>query len=94
MTVEYNFVSHEPRGAEFMRSTVMNAMQSLEGRINALIRAYDMLHQENQALREQQADLMTERATLIEKLELARVRVEAMVAQLKSMETGSVEIKP
>ncbi|MBT8419520.1 MAG: TIGR02449 family protein [Gammaproteobacteria bacterium] len=71
---------------------IMNAMQSLEGRIDALIRAYNTLHKENQALREQQAGLVTERATLIEKLELARTRVEAMVVQLKSMETGSVEI--
>lgn len=66
----------------------MNAMQSLEDRIGVLMRAYDALREENQALREQYTDLTTERATLIEKLELARVRVEAMVAQLKSMETS------
>nr|VFJ47511.1 MAG: cell division protein ZapB [Candidatus Kentron sp. DK]VFJ63455.1 MAG: cell division protein ZapB [Candidatus Kentron sp. DK] len=70
----------------------MNAMQLLEGRVEALIRAYEVVHKENQILREQQTSLMSERATLIEKLELARMRVEAMVAQLKSMETGSVEV--
>jgi len=66
-------------------------MQALEERIDTLIRAYDTLRKENQILREQQSGLMAERATLVEKLELARVRVEAMVAQLKSMETGSIE---
>nr|VFJ93627.1 MAG: cell division protein ZapB [Candidatus Kentron sp. H]VFK04129.1 MAG: cell division protein ZapB [Candidatus Kentron sp. H]VFK06851.1 MAG: cell division protein ZapB [Candidatus Kentron sp. H] len=72
----------------------MNAIQPLEGQIDALIRAYDTARKENRALRAQRTDLMAERGTLIEKLDLARVRVETMVAQLKSMEAGSAEIDP
>nr|VFK17758.1 MAG: cell division protein ZapB [Candidatus Kentron sp. LPFa]VFK32674.1 MAG: cell division protein ZapB [Candidatus Kentron sp. LPFa] len=67
-------------------------MQLLEARVELLIRAYDGLKKENRALREQNTDLTAERATLIGKLELARERVEGMVTQLKSMETGSSEV--
>jgi cell division protein ZapB len=61
---------------------------SLEERVDKLIQACEDLRAENQALREQQAQLVTERAALIEKSELARTRVEAMIARLKSMEVG------
>nr|VFK78753.1 MAG: cell division protein ZapB [Candidatus Kentron sp. SD] len=66
-------------------------MQMLERRIDVLIRAYDGVRKENRALRGQRIGLMAERDTLSGKLELARVRVEEMVAQLKSMETGSLD---
>nr|VFK38677.1 MAG: cell division protein ZapB [Candidatus Kentron sp. TC]VFK53159.1 MAG: cell division protein ZapB [Candidatus Kentron sp. TC] len=64
-------------------------MQMLEERVELLIRAYDGLKKENRLLREQNIDLIAERTTLIQKLELARKRVEGMVTHLKSMETGS-----
>jgi cell division protein ZapB len=60
----------------------------LEQQVDALVEAYRQLSDENQALRNQQANLMAERATLIEKSELARSRVEAMIARLKAMEIG------
>lgn len=63
-------------------------LQPLEARIDALIRTCDDLKEENRALRDQQAHLITERAALIEKSEMARTRVEAMIARLKSMELG------
>nr|VFK53187.1 MAG: cell division protein ZapB [Candidatus Kentron sp. TUN]VFK54013.1 MAG: cell division protein ZapB [Candidatus Kentron sp. TUN]VFK58928.1 MAG: cell division protein ZapB [Candidatus Kentron sp. TUN] len=66
-------------------------IQTLETRVDSLIRAHDALRKENQTLREQKNSLTAERATLIEKLELAGARVEAMVAQLKFMETGSLD---
>nr|VFJ99094.1 MAG: cell division protein ZapB [Candidatus Kentron sp. LFY]VFK01175.1 MAG: cell division protein ZapB [Candidatus Kentron sp. LFY] len=69
-------------------------MQELERRIDVLIRAYDGLKRENRTLREQKIDLIAERVALIEKLELAKVRIENMVAQLKLMETGSWDGKP
>nr|VFJ47720.1 MAG: cell division protein ZapB [Candidatus Kentron sp. FW]VFJ62259.1 MAG: cell division protein ZapB [Candidatus Kentron sp. FW] len=68
------------------------AMQTLEARIDTLIRAYNALSKENQVLREQKASLTAERATLIEKLELAKVRVEGMVTQMKVIETGSLDM--
>ena len=44
------------------------------------------LKSENQALSEQQSNLMSERASLMQKNDLARTRVEAMIMRLKSME--------
>ena len=64
-------------------------LSSLETQIDELIKRCGRLDDENRALRDQQANLMTERASLIEKSELARSRVEAMIARLKAMEIGS-----
>ena len=61
----------------------------LEDQIDRLIRTCNELSDENRALREQQVNLMAERAALIEKSELARSRVEAMIARLKAMEIGT-----
>jgi cell division protein ZapB len=61
----------------------------LEGRVNDLIKLCDDLRVENQAMRSQQSNLMAERASLIEKSELARTRVEAMIARLKAMEVST-----
>lgn len=65
------------------------SLRALEARIDELIGACRELTDENQALREQQTHLMAERAALIEKSELARSRVEAMIARLKAMEIGA-----
>ena len=43
----------------------------------------------NRAQRDQQSSLIAERATLVEKSELARSRVEAMITRLRAMETGT-----
>ena len=64
-------------------------MRALEARIDELIIACREITDENQALRDQQTHLMAERAALIEKSELARSRVEAMIARLKAMEIGA-----
>lgn len=64
-------------------------LESLESQVDELIRTCENLSEENRALREQQATLVAERASLIEKSELARSRVEAMIARLKAMEIGS-----
>lgn len=61
-------------------------LQSLEGRVDELIKALDGLQEENRALRTSQEKLVAERAELIEKTEMARSRVEAMINRLKSME--------
>ena len=63
--------------------------RTLEEKIEHLSRICDRLADENRALRDQQVSLMAERASLIEKSELARSRVEAMLARLKAMETGT-----
>jgi cell division protein ZapB len=51
-----------------------------------LIYRVERLQEENASLRASQEHLVAERADLIEKTELARSKVEAMVARLKSME--------
>ncbi|MBW9257466.1 MAG: TIGR02449 family protein [Candidatus Thiodiazotropha sp. (ex. Lucinisca nassula)] len=62
-------------------------LQALEVRVEELIRACSYLKDENKSLRMRQENLVAERAALIEKTELARTRVEAMITRLKSMET-------
>ncbi|MES9854592.1 MAG: TIGR02449 family protein [Candidatus Thiodiazotropha sp. L084R] len=61
-------------------------LQALEVRVEELIRACSYLKDENKSLRMRQDNLVAERAALIEKTELARTRVEAMITRLKSME--------
>ncbi len=64
-------------------------LQALEAQVDELIRTCDQLSDENRALRDQQSSLVAERASLIEKSELARSRVEAMIARLRAMEIGA-----
>ena len=61
----------------------------LEIRIDELLGICQQLRDENVALKNQQSNLLIERAQLIERSELARTRVEAMIARLKAMESGS-----
>jgi cell division protein ZapB len=64
-------------------------LDDLEAKVEELIRSCASLKEENTSLRTRQGNLVTERASLIEKTELARSRVEAMIARLKSMESNS-----
>ncbi len=61
-------------------------LQRLESRIDDLLQTCDRLIAENKSLHDQQDNLVSERAELVEKTELARSRVEAMIARLRSME--------
>ena len=79
--------SPEPqRGIARLLSMDKPNLSNLETRIDSLVKLCEDLRAENQALRSQQSNLMAERASLIEKSELARTRVEAMIARLKAME--------
>lgn len=64
-------------------------INALEVRLDDLIKNCDELREENFALKNQQDNLIAERASLIEKSELARSRVESMIARLKAMELGT-----
>lgn len=64
-------------------------LAALEAKIDELINTVTTLTTENDALKKQQTSLAIERADLIEKTELARTRVEAMISRLKSMEARS-----
>lgn len=64
-------------------------LRKLEARVEELIQQCTKLGDENRSLRLQQEKFVSERAALIEKTELARSRVEAMITRLKALESGS-----
>lgn len=63
-------------------------LASLEAQLQELLEICKKLKGENTSLRSQQDNLISERASLIEKNEMARSRVEAMINRLKSMESS------
>jgi len=67
-------------------SATEHDLKSLEIRIDDLIQTCVNLKDQNIALLTSQDALKIERATLIEKTELAKTRVEGMINRLKSME--------
>jgi cell division protein ZapB len=64
-------------------------LKRLEYRLDELIKTVERLKDENRSLRSQQQTLTAERASLIERNELARTRVEAMINRLKAMEQNA-----
>ncbi len=64
-------------------------LQQLEQRISELIDTVGLLKNENTSLRQEKDKLVSERGQLLEKTELARSRVEAMITRLRSLELGS-----
>lgn len=64
-------------------------LHSLEAKLDQLILICARLDRENQELKEREANWLHERTRLIEKNELARSRVEAMIGRLKNLETES-----
>lgn len=64
-------------------------LQQLEQRTAELIDTVGLLKNENTSLRQEKDKLVSERGQLIEKTELARSRVEAMISRLRSLELGS-----
>ncbi len=64
-------------------------LKKLEFQVDELIRTCERLKSENRSLRGQHDSLVTERANLIKKTEMARQRVDAMITRLKSMEQGA-----
>jgi len=63
-------------------------LQGLENQVEELISACALLKDENKTLRASQDKLSLERSKLIEKTELARARVEAMIGRLKTLEVS------
>ena len=68
-----------------------NDLKNLELRIDELIQLCQQFKSENQSLREQQSQLSAERSHLIEKNELAKSRIEAMIMRLKTLEQAHDE---
>ena len=65
------------------------AVQQLGARLEKLIDLTRRLAEENRSLRQGQEQLANERAQLLNKNELARSRVEAMIHRLKSLENNA-----
>ena len=61
-------------------------LNHLEQQVDELVVLTQVLSKENKALRAQQKSWSTERAKLIEKNEMAKHRVEAMITRLKALE--------
>jgi cell division protein ZapB len=63
-----------------------NPLKELENKIEELISLCKELNQENRALKEEVASWRDERRDLMDKNELARSKVEAMIDRLRTME--------
>jgi cell division protein ZapB len=75
--------------AKDMSTTFEHELKRLEKRVDALVRVCDQLQDENKSLKQRQDVLTSERASLLQKNEQVRARVEAMIGRLKAMEQGS-----
>ncbi len=72
-----------------MAPTDQPDINTLNLRVNELITLCDRLQQQNQHLLTQERSWREERLQLIEKNDLARQKVEAMILRLKSLEHDS-----
>ena len=63
-----------------------NDLEALEEKVDELIALTEVLVEENQVLKAKQQSWTTERAKLVEKNELAKTRVESMIARLKALD--------
>jgi cell division protein ZapB len=64
-------------------------LRRLEKQVDALLATIGALREENRALRHRQDSLANERASLMQRNEQVRTRVEAMIGRLKTLEHGS-----
>jgi cell division protein ZapB len=71
------------------QQTADQALNGLELGVDELIRTVERLKEENRTLRVQQENLAAERAHLIERNDMARGRVEAMINRLKALEQSA-----
>ncbi len=63
-------------------------LKRLETRLDDLVDICSQLQEENRSLKQRQDALTADRASLLQKNEQVRARVEAMISRLKSMENG------
>ena len=61
-------------------------IKSLEAKVDALIEALDELERKNSMLESDRENWLVERNRLLEKNELAKNKVEAMILRLKALE--------
>lgn len=61
-------------------------LQALANKVDRLIAHCEKLEQENSAIRQAQDDWNRERSQLIQKNDLARNKIEAMIGRLRALE--------
>lgn len=64
-------------------------LKRLEARVEELVAIVQQLSEENRALRHGHESLAGERASILNRNEQARTRVEAMIGRLKTLEHGT-----
>jgi len=77
------------RMSDTTRTQLDLELKRLEKLIEELTAAMVQLKDENRALRQRHESLATERATLVNRNEQVRTRVEAMIGRLKTLEHGA-----
>jgi cell division protein ZapB len=82
----WSFYIGEPMNTEKTIRISDPELKGLEHRIDELIHTCQRLKQENRLLRQQQSLLMTERAKLKQKNDMARTQTENMLVRLKALE--------
>ena len=75
--------------SESADTNFVNELARLEKRLDELVVICSQLKDENRSLKERQDSLIADRATLLQKNEQVRARVEAMINRLKAMEQGT-----
>jgi len=61
-------------------------MPQIEAQLEELIQRYKILQQENQSLRTREAKWVAEHKQLIQKNEIARQRIEALIPRMRQLE--------
>lgn len=74
---------------ETAKANLESELKRLERQVEDLLAAVQHLREENRALRHRQDTLAVERASLLQKNEQVRTRVEAMIGRLKMLEHGT-----
>ena len=70
------------------KQTNQTELEKLEYQREELLRLVQQLKEENNSLRNQQMNLHQEKSHLLEKNEIAKSRVEAIISRLKSLEAN------
>ena len=89
MTANAPALYSEPMSKASTQQAIDQDLKRLEFRVEELVRTVERMKDENRSLRAQQEHMTAERAQLIERNELARSRVEAMIGRLKAMEQNA-----
>ena len=75
--------------SDSVEQTFTHELERLEKRLDELVVICNQLKEENRLLKQRQDTLIADRATLLQKNEQVRARVDAMIGRLKAMEHGS-----